>query len=578
MSFSVSTAEKVSAYLEAVRRQATQLYPLISQPKYAPVSLFGLAYFQQGSEQSGIFYAPGEITSLSSCAKVFKLNEAEYGSGLTYINEHFGDADHFACLFTPKQAYLAYKLPKDKEGRHYVFLKKTPAEFDLPQPAYADPQKIQLNNKLKQYTFSDQTEFGILDLNGQLIYANVKDFHQELFTKELLENAKTQGTIQTLIKNGHEDLVTVSYVDQLGYGVALTPRGMVIKPAITLSFIALVGGLILLILPLYLLGRYDKFIVKHLENINSKLKEISLNNLRDPAALGPLTESLLNKETNEFTDMSNTVGNLGKSLGESLNSVINDTAKRNYAEGLSNTLHSVQQKLLPRAEDLPSSRFLDIASYLIPSRKNCGDFYDVFRLDKDNIAFLVGQISEKGAPALAIMSEIMVIARNMLKNENKRPADVLNMLNSMLIKKYSEEKIKVHIFMAILSEFTGNYIASNAGFLPPLQIKGNQVHRLAINADVELGRDEQQIYMDHKSKIDFGDILLLYTDGITEARNSEEETFGVNRLSELCEQCEDLSSADILISINKAIKTFCRDLEPTQDMSVLCIKKNGWKE
>lgn len=551
------------------------------------MSILGVDYFLESKNQEHLFYTNESLPKSISCAPSLGLSEKELREGLNYIRKHVGDANKFKCFDFSGNILLGYVLPQFNKDKKYIFLSKITSKPVLIDENKSDKTEVhetvvQTNDYAVSINPSMFTEDGRSDVvafddNGIVLFSSIDNFDANIIPKTVLDNAKNVGSAQTFVieKNTKDDLVTVSYTKDVGYAVAMANRGNVIRPAVI--FTAIIAGLTFAILLMFIYVLHNVFheTKVRLSKVTDCLKQLSNNDLRDPESLSKITDSLLTKENNEYTQLYNTVGNLGKLLGEGVTSLIEATAKNNFNDAVVSTIRGMHQQVLPSAEDLPSSRFLDIATYLIPSRNtSCSDFYDVFRIDKDNIGIIIGQTSRKGNQSLRFMSETMVLCRKMLHHDSKRPSEALNYINENILVK-NPDKVNVSLFVAILSEFTGNFIAANAGFQKPVIVHLHKAGEVDIETGPLLGEDSNYQYSDMKSKLDFGDMIVLISNGIKDAVNVKNEAFGMDRIKSMSEQHVDGSAADMLIKLNREVRTFAKDTALNNDMSAICIKKSG---
>ena len=550
------------------------------------LSILGIDYFIESKNRDHLFYTNDALPKTVSCAPSLGLSEKEFREGLDYIRKHVGDANKFKCFDFSGNILLGYILPKFEKERTYLFLSKITAKpvlIDANKTAGNDPAEtlVQTNDlplfiNPSMFTEDGRSDVVAFDENQNLIFSSIDHFDPNFIPKTVLDSAKDLGIARSLTmeRNNRDTLVTVTYTKGV-YAVAMANRGVVIRPALVFTFIISGLTVALLLSLVYIIQSMFNESKSKISKIVDSVKKLADNNLREPGKISLLTEGLLVKEENEFSPLFNAVGNLGKSLGEHITSLIENTAKDKFNDAVVSTIRGMHQQILPSAEDLPSSRFLDIATYLIPSRNtSCSDFYDIFRIDKDNIGIIIGQTSRKGNQALRFMAETMILCRKMLHHDSKRPSETLNYINENILVK-NPDKVNVSLFVAILSEFTGNFIAADAGFQKPIIVHHHKADEVDIEVGPVLGEHSSYQYIDIKSKLDFGDMIVLVSNGIKDATDNKNESFGIERIKTMTEQHSDGSAADMLIKLNREVRTFANELALNNDMSAICIKKSG---
>jgi serine phosphatase RsbU (regulator of sigma subunit) len=194
----------------------------------------------------------------------------------------------------------------------------------------------------------------------------------------------------------------------------------------------------------------------------------------------------------------------------------------------------VQRELLPRAA--PELRGVELAGVCRPARAVGGDYYDYLQLDDARLGLVVADVSGKGVAAALHMACLQASVRSLFRAQ----PDIggLNaLLNDHLYRASSGSRYAT-LFAGCLDAGKGSLSYSNAGHHPPLLLHGEQVVRLS-EGGVPLGMFEGCSYRSDRHPLSRGDLLALFTDGVTETPNGDEEEFGEARLIELLRRCGD---------------------------------------
>ncbi len=186
----------------------------------------------------------------------------------------------------------------------------------------------------------------------------------------------------------------------------------------------------------------------------------------------------------------------------------------------------IQRGLLPEA--LPRIAGWDIAAACIPAAAVGGDLYDVFALDDRSVAFMIADVAGKGVPAALLAAAVQASVRASAK-ASTHPAEVCAEVNRALCGHIPSNRF-VTFFYGVLATASGLFTYANAGHNPPLVAAGGDALRLGCGG-VMLGIDAGGRWRDQSVSILPGDALLLYTDGLSEARNEAGEEFGDERLA-----------------------------------------------
>jgi sigma-B regulation protein RsbU (phosphoserine phosphatase) len=248
---------------------------------------------------------------------------------------------------------------------------------------------------------------------------------------------------------------------------------------------------------------------------------------------------------------------------------------RSYAHGkyLEEQLEiagQVQSELLPPL----TQKYVGVclATEYKPAEQVGGDFYDVFRLDDERIALIMGDVSGKGVPAALIMGVIHGAVRSSLWSESpSRHESESQQLNRLLCERASGERY-ASMFWCYHDPIAHTLSYVNAGHCPPLLTRKNgskvEISRLHVGGPV-LGVLPDARYEQAKLQVSPGDILVMYSDGLVEAINSHGEEYGEGRLSELLATLTEKSANDILRAIVASLAAFSGIAELRDDLTIV---------
>ncbi len=234
----------------------------------------------------------------------------------------------------------------------------------------------------------------------------------------------------------------------------------------------------------------------------------------------------------------------------------------------------MQQKLLPAT--LPSSPVFDMAARSIPAHEVGGDYYDVVRIDDDRIGITVGDVSGKSVSAALYMAETKGIFQSLTKFLSD-PRHVLQRMNEALYGTIERNSF-VSLLYAVLDTRRGVVEFARAGHCPLLWIHGREWQFLRPDG-IGLGLDGGAIFEETLAvetvKLQPGDIIIMYTDGVSEARNSDGEEFGYTRLAEAALDLQRDSAEFLLDGILERIHDFTRSDVIEDDLTLLILIWKG---
>lgn len=237
------------------------------------------------------------------------------------------------------------------------------------------------------------------------------------------------------------------------------------------------------------------------------------------------------------------------------------------------TAHEAQLSIMPLSD--PENNKLEISGICLPAFEVGGDFFDYFWFDKNEIRFgaIVGDVSGKAmrAAITAIMTSGMIISEI---KENHCISKILRNVNSTILSKIEK---KMFVSLCICSIDVNKKILSiaNAGMTKPILVSNNNVEFLNSEGPrLPLGVKDEVEYEEVNYQLKTGDLLILTTDGVTEAQNSKRELYGTDRLKAHLKALnkKDLTSAEIKNSIITEIQKFAKSVKQSDDLTVLIIK------
>ncbi len=234
--------------------------------------------------------------------------------------------------------------------------------------------------------------------------------------------------------------------------------------------------------------------------------------------------------------------------------------------------HQVQMGLLPQKP--PTVPNFELVDFYQPAKHIGGDYFDYVLLPDDRLAVIVADVTGHGAAAALLMTKLAAEARFCLAT-NERPADVVGRLNRLLCSDGVEDRF-VTLVLVVLQPTTNEMTIVNAGHLPPLCRRASgAVEDLATEiSGLPLGISEDFPYEQAVVKVDDGEIITLYTDGISEAMNRASDQFGFDRLRKrLAVPCHSLT--EYAESIIDDVRRFMDKQPQSDDMCLVCFRRNA---
>jgi sigma-B regulation protein RsbU (phosphoserine phosphatase) len=232
----------------------------------------------------------------------------------------------------------------------------------------------------------------------------------------------------------------------------------------------------------------------------------------------------------------------------------------------------IQMNILPKS--IPSYPDLDIHTRIIPARQVGGDYYNIVRLNGDQSLFVVADVCGKGIPAALIVSTFDACLNSYLKMNRDRfdMVELVQTLNRLLIDATKTTQFVTACF-GLYDHSTGHWTTINAGHNPPvLGSTKNGANFQLTNGGIFLGSLDRP-YEFNRMAMEKDDVLVYYTDGITEAWNGEEENYGEERLIQVISRHLHDSAKQILAAIEDDIKRHVGTAAQSDDITCLVIKR-----
>jgi sigma-B regulation protein RsbU (phosphoserine phosphatase) len=269
-------------------------------------------------------------------------------------------------------------------------------------------------------------------------------------------------------------------------------------------------------------------------------------------------------------------GSIAEQSAFALGSAIahSDAAEKRRFERELTQASEIQRVLLPRAA--PELSDYEIAAEYRAARHVSGDYYDYVRVDEDRYGIAIGDVCGKGIAA----SLIMAMCRSNLRSrapENLSPASVLHSVNHSIFPDIREDMF-VSLLYLILERGSKEVTMARAGHEPPILFRETKgatevVEITGLAAGIDEGPVFKRNVKDYRFRMESGDVLLLYTDGIIESESSDGDEYGIDRLCEVLVENHALSAQDLVNAVMADLHRFSGEAPQSDDITLIAIKK-----
>ena len=228
---------------------------------------------------------------------------------------------------------------------------------------------------------------------------------------------------------------------------------------------------------------------------------------------------------------------------------------------------NIQLSALPGP--FPKRDDFEIFGQMHTAKEVGGDFYDYFMIDDTHLGFLIADVSGKGIPAALFM----MISKSIIKTYSINNTDLANILykSNNILCENNESNMFVTAFMGILDITTGAFSYASAGHNPPVIKRESKAYEwLEAKSDCPLAALENYEFTIYTTQINPGDVLYLYTDGVTEAVNRHEELFSPERLLEYLNTLPEQTKPDSIMKlVEHEVEKFAKGAEQADDITML---------
>ena len=308
-------------------------------------------------------------------------------------------------------------------------------------------------------------------------------------------------------------------------------------------------------------------ITRPLKLLAGSSREIAKGNLDAPLP------SLFRND--EVGDLSHSFERMRLSLKEYVADLAETTAAKERIESELRIAHDIQMSILPKIfPPFPEIQELDVRALIEPAKEVGGDLYDFFFVDDRRFCFVVGDVSDKGVPAALFMAVTKTLV-GVVAKQGHPPGTILEKVNNGLAQG-NDSCMFVTLFLGIVDMETGALEYACAGHDAPIQLHHDgQITRLEGVNEPMAGAMEDLEYTTLRAKLEPGDKVFSYTDGVTEAMNQAGELFGEERLLAALQESFEGNAEELITGMRDHVASFAAGAAQSDDITLLVMTYNG---
>ncbi|HJO95510.1 MAG TPA: SpoIIE family protein phosphatase [Victivallales bacterium] len=396
--------------------------------------------------------------------------------------------------------------------------------------------------------------------------------------KELANYIKKYNTgVKKIILNGNTFIVAFSIIEVTGWtlcyvvnsnsllhsAIKTQKKVIITESKLTRNFIW-IAFIFLIVSFLSLSIFFRHYLIKPIKSIGKGIKKMEHGNF---------DIDLKEEGVYEIAELSGKFNYLGKELRDYMKHLKQETAARQAIETEIQIAERIQRSVLPSISDFSSNKYFELGARLDAAKNISGDFYDFFFINENVLAILIADVSGKGVPAAFFMAMSKVLIKNYcLAEPESTPAEVLEKVNKVLC---LDNKSQMFATCALYyyEIKSDKLIYANAGHTACLIISEKEVHIEKDFNNIALGVLEQAKYKTGTIENLFaGSMVILYTDGLTEAVSPQDEEYGVQRLVKLLDKNKKMNPEFLCNIIAEDVMKF-ESNNRFDDITVLILKR-----
>lgn len=451
----------------------------------------------------------------------------------------------------------------------------------FPNPENHTAMNYVMSASSEEMMAEDPDAFTAINTPGVIGDTGDADFNDEtarLIAQSMLDKPET-ATVQFIANDtelyGYVLTAFTPVFDSAGRAVSVLALDLsmdTIKATMRDYLLAVAAGTLLMLgiflwVFIYFLNR---FVIRPIQALSASARDFVAQSSEaddDPTQLNYAAVPVNTRD--EIETLSDSLSDMTSGLKRYMINLKAVTGEKERISAELNVAREIQASMLPQV--FPKVPEYEIRAAMIPAKEVGGDFYDFFSIDSDHLCVVIADVSGKGVPAALFMA----IAKALIKQNvlsGKTPAEVFIQTNDQLCEG-NGNSLFVTAWMGVLELSTGQFTYVNAGHNPPLyKPASGEFNFLRCPPGLVLAGMEGIQYKQYTLRFNPGDVLYLYTDGVTEATNAANQLYGDDRLLQIAQQQPVADLESLLATIQHDLDHFVQEAPQADDITMLALK------
>ena len=489
-------------------------------------------YYNANGEAAGIVGVDSNVADINEIVTKTKIGDSGYAF---VMNTKTGQV-----LFSPKAYEGTLSIDYDFN------LENDPPLFDN-----EDEQLASTSRKMA----AKETGMELVNVDGKSYYLAYTPIEGVDWSLGILIE-ESEVTVPAELSKEMIETSTYNFVEVLNYSIKLMIIAMIIAFILIIVLVSFAGRKIA-----------DKF-TKPLLTLSDGVREI---------ANGNFDKKLDIQTGNEIEHLATSFNAMTDELKKYMANLTKVTADKERIATELNVATNIQISMLPHNFDFNRDDF-EIYATMNAAKEVGGDFYDFYLLDDNHLVITMADVSGKGVPAALFMSRSKTILKNfatMMTNPDDFAA-VMSLANNQLCQD-NDEMMFVTVFMGMLDLQSGKFVYVNGGHNPPMVYhkSTDKFEYMQVKENIVLGLMDDMDFEQQEIQLESGDILYLYTDGVTEAMDIDNNQYGEERLSKCLNNVnKNADLPNILQHVRDDLSKHVGEADQSDDITMLAVKFN----
>ena len=431
------------------------------------------------------------------------------------------------------------------------------AIFEMDQMATEIKERFTTRERLRTSNYiGTNGRFAIYNTNGRIIYGDYKNLDIDADTLMFLNNNKDADTFEYIVY-GKESICKVVSLEDNFQALIYIPTSDVFWYRNAQTYESIFYAILVITVVYSVISIIvNNSVVDNIQNINDSLAKITN---------GDLDEVIDVRSSKEFAILSDDINETVDALKGYI-----EKEKDRLKEDME-FASTIQMSALPRNFDFPNHYEFEMFALMDAAKGVGGDFYDFFFVGKNRLALVIADVSGKGVSGALFMMRAKTAIRNFAE-KSKSPTETLAWANNFLCEG-NEAEMFVTAWVGIVDLETGVMKCANFGHEYPIYMHKNGNNEIyKDNHSLPLAAFEGTMGKEYEIKLNPGDGIFLYTDGVPEATNKSDEAYGMERLISVLDRNSSESLKDILERVRSDVDIFADGAEQFDDITLFAFK------